>query len=89
MEYKLFLSTFWMIFLAELGDKTQIAILAQAMESKSLITVFLGSSLALILSSVIAIFTGSLLAKWIPMNYVGKIAGIVFIVLGVFFLLKK
>ena len=59
----IFISTFTTIFIAELGDKTQIATLMLSAESGKPIIVFLGSSLALISSSVVGVFIGKWLSK--------------------------
>ena len=57
----IFITTFTTIFIAELGDKTQIATLMLSAESGRPIIVFLGSSLALISSSIV----GVLIGKWV------------------------
>ena len=59
--FSIFITTFTTIFIAELGDKTQIATLMLSAESGKPIVVFLGSSLALISSSVV----GVLIGKWV------------------------
>ena len=56
----IFITTFTTIFIAELGDKTQIATLMLSAESSKPIIVFIGSSLALISSSLV----GVLICKW-------------------------
>jgi len=83
VDFKVMLTTFGMIFLAELGDKTQLATLSFAAESKSLVAVFIGSAGALILASLIAVVLGSGLARVIPADYIKMGAGVLFIVLGV------
>ena len=72
-----------MIFLAELGDKTQLATLSFAAESKSRIAVFLGSAVALVLSSLLAVLVGTGLNRVMPANYIKTGAGVLFILLGV------
>ena len=59
--FSIFITTFTTIFIAELGDKTQIATLMLSAESGMPIIVFIGSSVALISSSVV----GVLIGKWI------------------------
>jgi putative Ca2+/H+ antiporter (TMEM165/GDT1 family) len=86
MDLKVILTTFGMIFLAELGDKTQLATLAFAVESKSRIAVFIGSASALILTSLIAVVFGSAISRLIPANYIKIGAGSLFVLLGVWML---
>ena len=66
----IFITTFTTIFIAELGDKTQIATLMLSAESGKPIIVFLGSSVALISSSVVGVLIGKWLSKKIsPRNF--------------------
>jgi len=58
-----FISTFVTIFLAEIGDKTQLATLLITAESRSPVVVFLGAALALIATSLIGVLLGQWLAK--------------------------
>ena len=88
MDIKVMLTTFGMIFLAELGDKTQLATLAFAAESKMRFAVFLGSAGALVLTSFLAVAFGSALVRFIPANYIKLGAGALFILLGVWMLLS-
>lgn len=87
MDLKIFLTTFGMIFLAELGDKTQLATLSFAVESKSRLSVFLGSAVALVCSSLLAVVFGAGLSRFIPANYVKIGAGALFILLGAWMML--
>ena len=82
MEFKTLFTTFAMIFLAELGDKTQLATLVFAAESKSKMAVFLGSAGALLLTSLLAVVFGSALSRLIPAAYIKTGAGILFVLLG-------
>ncbi len=61
-----FISTFITIFLAEIGDKTQLATLLITAESRSPLVVFIGAALALIATSVIGVLIGQWLAKNLP-----------------------
>jgi putative Ca2+/H+ antiporter (TMEM165/GDT1 family) len=88
MDFKLFLATFASIFLAELGDKTQLATLSMAASSPSRMTVFLASSLALVVTSAIAVLGGEALARIVPPNVIQRAAGVLFVVIGVVFLFK-
>ena len=87
MDLKLMLTTFGMIFLAELGDKTQLATFAFAAEGKSRLAVFLGSAGALVLTSLLAVVFGSAVSKMVPANYIKAGAGALFIVLGIWMVL--
>ncbi len=85
---RLFISTFALIFLAELGDKTQLAAMARAAAgAHAKWTVFLGASSALVASTLIAVLFGSALTRVIPESYIKGAAGVLFIVFGVLILL--
>lgn len=83
MNWKLLLATFGTVFLAELGDKTQLATLSFAAANRGAFwCVFAGSALALIATSLIATFVGGALARYLPVRYVSLGAGVLFIVIG-------
>jgi putative Ca2+/H+ antiporter (TMEM165/GDT1 family) len=82
MDLKLMCSTFLVIFLAELGDKTQLATLSLAAQGGKKWDVFLGASVALVLTSLIGTVLGSTLGHMIRPAYVRLGAGLLFIVLG-------
>ncbi len=84
-----FLLTFSTIFLAELGDKTQLAVLSLSAQTKAPFIVFLGASFALSLLSFIGAYLGSFLFKLIPESIIKKITGLIFIIVGFLFLLRK
>ncbi|MFC1859133.1 TMEM165/GDT1 family protein [Thermodesulfobacteriota bacterium] len=87
MDFRVFITTFGMIFLAELGDKTQLATFCFSADSESRLAVFLGSAGALVLTSLIAVVFGAALCRLVPANYIKTGAGALFIVLGVWMLL--
>ncbi len=87
MDLKVLLTTFGMIFLAELGDKTQLATFSFAAESKSRLAVFLGSAGALVLTSLLAVVFGSVVSRVVPANYIKIGAGALFVLLGLWMLL--
>jgi putative Ca2+/H+ antiporter (TMEM165/GDT1 family) len=87
MDLRVLFTTFGMIFLAELGDKTQLAALAFAAESKSRIAVFIGSAGALVLTSLLAVILGSVVSRFVPVNYIKTGAGTLFIILGLWMVL--
>lgn len=82
MDFKALVTTFGMIFLAELGDKTQLATLAFAAESKSRLAVFFGSAGALALTSLLAVVFGSAVSRIVPANFIKIGAGALFVALG-------
>lgn len=89
MDWKLFVSTFGAIFVAELGDKTQLAALSLSAGSKSKWVVFLASALALTASSAIAVALGEGVSRVVSPIWLKRAAGVIFIVLGVLFLVRK
>jgi putative Ca2+/H+ antiporter (TMEM165/GDT1 family) len=82
MDWELLLATFGSIFLAELGDKTQLATFSLAAGRNTFAPVFIGSSLALVTSSLLAALLGSTLARILPIRWVHLGAGVLFIVIG-------
>ncbi|MEL7536624.1 MAG: TMEM165/GDT1 family protein [Pseudomonadota bacterium] len=84
MDLKLGLTVFGVIFLAELGDKTQIAtLLFSAKSPENMITVFLGASFALVLASAIAVAAGGVLSRYLDPRAISYAAGVGFVVIGV------
>ena len=86
---KTFILTFCLIFLAELGDKTQLATMLMAAKSESCLLVFLGSALALAASSLIGVLAGSIITKYIPQSYIHYASGIAFIIIGILLISGK
>jgi putative Ca2+/H+ antiporter (TMEM165/GDT1 family) len=86
MDWKLFATTFAAIFLAEIGDKTQLATLSFAAEGQSRWTVFAGSALALVATSAIAVLAGEAIARVVPPLWIKRSAGLLFLILGVLML---
>ncbi len=86
MDWKLFASTFAAVFLAEMGDKTQIATMSLSGASSSRLSVFAGSALALVATSAIAVLVGGVVSRYVPAIWIKRAAGTVFIVLGVLYL---
>ena len=80
----IFIATFTTIFIAELGDKTQIATLMLSAESGKPIIVFLGSSLALISSSVVGVLIGKWLSKKISPSKFALFTGALMMIISVF-----
>jgi putative Ca2+/H+ antiporter (TMEM165/GDT1 family) len=85
MDWKIFITIFAAVFIAELGDKTQLATMLFATDKEvSKYVVFFAASAALVVASAIGVLAGSLLAEYINMKYLHYIAGIGFILIGAF-----
>ncbi len=89
MDWRVFLTTFGVIFLAEMGDKTQLAAMTMAAQSKRPWTVFIGSALALTAVSAIGVVVGSVVGNYIPLIWIKRAAAVAFIVIGVLILMDK
>lgn len=87
--WKTFITTFSLVFLAELGDKTQLSTMLLAAHNESYISVFLGASLALIASTVIGVCLGTFISKSLPMPYIHTGAGIAFIIIGILLITQR
>jgi putative Ca2+/H+ antiporter (TMEM165/GDT1 family) len=88
LNARLIVSTFVMIFLAELGDKTQISTFALATNSRSMLSVFLGASGALVLTTLIAVVLGGVIGRFVPEKLIRVVSAAVFIGFGVLTLVE-
>ena len=89
MDWKLLFTVFATIFVAEIGDKTQLATLFYASGAEiSKLTVFLGAALALILTSALGVLVGSALAHYVDPKSLAWVAGIGFIAVGIWTIVK-
>lgn len=89
MDLKVLLTVFIAVFIAELGDKTQLATMLFAADREvSKLTVFLGASLALIVASAIGVLAGGIVSAYISARVLRYIAAAGFIAIGVWTLLK-
>lgn len=86
MDLKPFFTTFAMIFLAEMGDKTQLATLSMAAGAKSRWVIFAGAATGLILTSALAVLGGDLVSRYVPALWVRRGAGALFVVMGALYL---
>tara|TARA_S200000501_G_scaffold261746_1_gene245677 strand:+ start:894 stop:1205 length:312 start_codon:yes stop_codon:yes gene_type:complete len=83
MILSLLLSTFITIFIAELGDKTQLATLTMSGTSNKPLAVFLGSSTALVFASLIGALAGGSISNFVPEIILKSIASITFFIIGI------
>jgi len=89
MNWKIFLTVFATVFIAELGDKTQLATMLFASDKDvSKYMVFIAASAALIVASALGVLAGSLLSNYINEKYLHYIAGVGFILIGAFTLYR-
>jgi len=89
MDIKVFLTVFTVVFLAELGDKTQLAtLLFAADKGVSKLTVFAGASLALVVAAGIGVLAGGFISQYVSEKTLHYVAGIGFIAIGVWTVLK-
>ena len=84
MDLKLFATVFGTVFLAELGDKTQLStMLFAASPDHGKLTVFLGAALALVASSALGVFAGELIGDRLNPRVLSRVAALGFIAVGV------
>jgi putative Ca2+/H+ antiporter (TMEM165/GDT1 family) len=89
MDWKRLFTVFSTIFVAEIGDKTQLATLLYASGAEvSKLTVFFGASLALILTSALGVLVGSVLSQYVNPKYLAWVAGVGFIAVGIWTIVK-
>lgn len=89
MDLRVLLTTLGIIFLAEMGDKTQLAAMTMSAQTKKPWAVFIGASLALVAVSAIGVLVGSVIGQYVPLEWIKRIAAALFIVIGVLMLLGK
>jgi putative Ca2+/H+ antiporter (TMEM165/GDT1 family) len=89
MDWRVLLTTFGVIFLAEMGDKTQLAAMTMAAQTKRPWTVFIGAALALTAVSAIGVVVGSVIGNYLPLIWIKRAAAVAFIIIGVLILMDK
>jgi putative Ca2+/H+ antiporter (TMEM165/GDT1 family) len=89
MDFRVLLTTFGIIFLAEMGDKTQLAAMTMAAQTKKPWAVFVGASLALAAVSALGVVVGGLIGDYVPLEWVKRVAAIAFILIGILMLAGK
>jgi putative Ca2+/H+ antiporter (TMEM165/GDT1 family) len=89
MEFKTLSTVFTSVFIAELGDKTQLATMLFASDKDaSKLMVFIGAALALIVTSAIGVLAGSAISQYVSERTLQYLAGIGFIAIGIWTLVK-
>jgi Ca2+/H+ antiporter, TMEM165/GDT1 family len=89
MDWKIFGTAFATLFLAELGDKTQLAVITMTAGTDAKVAVFLGAVTALIIVTLLGVLFGGVLAQYVPTEWLQRIVAAAFIVIGVLMLLGK
>lgn len=89
MDWKIFGTAFLTLFLAELGDKTQLAVMTMSASTESKIAVFAGASLALIVVTLLGVLVGGVLTQIVPTEWLQRIAAVAFIAIGVLMLIGR
>ena len=89
MDLRVLITTFGIIFLAEMGDKTQLAAMTMAAQTKRPWAVFIGASVALAAVSALGVLVGSLIGDYVPLDWVKRGAAVAFIIIGVLMLAGK
>jgi len=83
MDWRIFITTFSAIFLAELADKTQMVGIGMASKSGRPLSVWLGSVSAYIIVTAVSVFLGAIFARYIKPELIRYFASILFIIMGV------
>lgn len=86
MDWKLVATAFAAVFIAELGDKTNLATMALAGGAQSKLSVFVGASAALVATTAIGVLLGDLVSRFVPELWLHRGAGIMFVLIGLWFL---
>lgn len=89
MDWRVILTTFSVVFVAELGDKTQLAAMTLAAQTRRPWAVLIGASIALVCVSAIGIVVGNLLGEYLPLAWIKRAAAVAFIIIGVLILIGK
>lgn len=89
MEWKIFWTAFATLFLAELGDKTQLAVITMTSKTNAAVSVFLGAALALVLVTFLGVLFGSFITTYVPTEWLQRIVAAAFIIVGVLMLFGK
>lgn len=87
-KYGIFGATFVLFFLAEIGDKTQVATVALAARFDSIFWVMLGTTIGMMIANAPAVFVGDKLADKLPIALIHKIGAFIFLIIGVSTLLQ-
>jgi putative Ca2+/H+ antiporter (TMEM165/GDT1 family) len=88
-ELRVLLSTFALLFVAELGDKTQLAVISMTAKHKMPWMVFIGAALALVAVTALGVLGGEILTRFIPEAVLRKVAAVLFVGMGLLMWFEK
>lgn len=83
MDWQILFSTFGLVFVAELGDKTQLAVMTQTCKFRRPWAVFMGGSIALVVVTALGAIGGKVLGAFIPDMLIRAVAALGFIIMGI------
>jgi Ca2+/H+ antiporter, TMEM165/GDT1 family len=89
MDWKIFGTAFVTLFIAELGDKTQLAVITMTASTESKFSVFVGAALGLVAVTLVGVLVGGILSQYVPTEWLQRIVAAAFIIIGVLMLLGK
>jgi len=89
MDWRVILTTFGVIFLAKLGDKTQLAAMTLAAQTRRPWECHIGASIALACVSAIGVAVGGILGEYLPLAWIKRAAAVAFIIIGALILIGK
>jgi putative Ca2+/H+ antiporter (TMEM165/GDT1 family) len=89
MDWRIFFTAFTTILVAELADKTEMAVLSLTAKTKSPWPIFWGAMLAFAVATLIAVLLGGVVTKFVPINIIRFVSAGIFILIGVLTLLGK
>ena len=89
MDWKIFGTAFLTLFLAELGDKTQLAVITMTASTESKLSVFFGAAFALVVVTLLGVLVGGVLTQWVPTEWLQRVVAAAFIIIGVLMLFGK
>jgi putative Ca2+/H+ antiporter (TMEM165/GDT1 family) len=89
MDWKIFGTAFVTLFLAEIGDKTQLAVITMTAGTDAKVAVFLGAASALVVVTLLGVIFGGVVAEYVPVEWLQRIVAVAFIVIGILMLIGK
>ncbi|MEY2745970.1 MAG: hypothetical protein RL112_1012 [Planctomycetota bacterium] len=89
MDWKVFATVAGTVFLAEIGDKTQLATMTFAAQGADKWSIFLGSSVGLVAAAGVGVLAGAILARWVEPAVLTRVAGVAFVAIGAWTLWKS